>query len=240
MKAPISEWSNSNPVAEVKLLTAFVIFLVFLSFTERLDFWNLIRKWTAIADEEVTVENFCLSLTKGSKWQKCYIFLINAQNVSIFYSAINEISQHLDFNVYQQDQGFCSQIGLPVEQAKINLQTLKPMYSFGKWWKWKKILMGFVYRVVRVLKALWIILSETINILRKVQKLTFSGCPRKFYHRVMHIAPSTGHISLTFNMPFKLIVRRCEVVFWCLEWECCTFWKIDGNSFKSTNTILWL
>ena len=22
----------------------------------------------------------------------------------------------------------------------------------------------------------------------------------------------------------------------CLEWECCTFWKIVGNSFKSTNT----
>ena len=26
-------------------------------------------------------------------------------------------------------------------------------------------------------------------------------------------------------MPFKLILRRCEVVFWCLEWECCTFLK---------------
>ena len=25
-------------------------------------------------------------------------------------------------------------------------------------------------------------------------KLTFSGCPRKFYHRVMYIAPSSGHI----------------------------------------------
>ena len=66
-------------------------------------------------------------------------------------------------------------------------------------------------------------------------KLTFSGCPRKFYHRVMYIAPSSGHISLNFNMPFKLILRRFEVVFWCLDWECCTFWKIDGNLFKSTN-----
>ena len=56
----------------------------------------------------------------------------------------------------------------------------------------------------------------------------------------MYIAPSSGHISLNLNMPFKLILRRFEVVFWCLKWECCTFWKIDGNSFKSTNTILWL
>ena len=42
------------------------------------------------------------------------------------------------------------------------------------------------------------------------------------------------------TLPFKLILRSSEVVFWCLDRECCTFWKIDGNSFKSTNTILWL
>ena len=45
-------------------------------------------------------------------------------------------------------------------------------------------------------------------------KLTFSGCPPKFCHRVMYIAPSSGHISLNFNMPFKLILRSFEVVFW--------------------------
>ena len=120
--------------------------------------------------------------------------------------------------------------------------SLKSIYSFGKWWKWKISLMGFyLYRVVWVLKALWIVFSETINILSKLHiKLTFLGCPRKFYHRVMYIAPSSGHISLNCNMPLKLILRRFEVVFSCLEWECCTFWKIDGNSFKSTNTILWL
>ena len=56
----------------------------------------------------------------------------------------------------------------------------------------------------------------------------------------MYIAPSSGHISLNCNMPFKFILRRFEVDFWCMEWECCTFWKIDGYSFKSTNTILWL
>ena len=36
---------------------------------------------------------------------------------------------------------------------------------------------------------------------------------RKFYHRVMYKAPSSGHISLNFNMPFKLILRRFEVGF---------------------------
>ena len=43
----------------------------------------------------------------------------------------------------------------------------------------------------------------------------------------MYIAPSSGHISLNCNMPFKLILRRCEVVFWCLEWEYCTFSKTE-------------
>ena len=124
---------------------------------------------------------------------------------------------------------------------KVTWNLLKPMYSFGKWWKWKISLMGFIYRVVRVLKALWIFLSETINFSEKIAiKLTFSWCPRKFYHRVLYIAPSSGHISLKSYMPFNFILRRFEVVFWCLEWECCIFWKIDGNSFNSTNTILWL
>ena len=30
--------------------------------------------------------------------------------------------------------------------------------------------------------------------------------PPKFYHRVMYIAPSSGHISLNFNMPLKFIL----------------------------------
>ena len=71
-------------------------------------------------------------------------------------------------------------------------------------------------------------------------KLTFLGCPWKFYHRFMyiHVGPSSGRALLNLILPFKLILRRFEVVFWCLKWECCTFWKIDGNSFKFTNTIL--
>ena len=49
--------------------------------------------------------------------------------------------------------------------------------------------MGFVYRVLWVLNLVWIILSETINILRNLQKLKFGGCP-EFYH--IYIAPSSG------------------------------------------------
>ena len=47
----------------------------------------------------------------------------------------------------------------------------------------------------------------------------------------MNIAPSRGHILLNLNLPFKLILRRFEVVFWCVEWEWCTFWKIDQWKF---------
>ena len=90
-------------------------------------------------------------------------------------------------------------------------------------------LMGFVYRVVWILKALWIVLPETINILRKLPRTNILRCPPKFYHRFMYIAPSSGGPLPNFNLPFKWILRRFEVVFRCLECECCTFrinwWK---------------
>ena len=57
-------------------------------------------------------------------------------------------------------------------------------------------------------------MSETINFLRKLHKTNIFGMPPKIlYHRVMYIAPSSGHISLNCNMPFKLILRMFEVVF---------------------------
>ena len=50
--------------------------------------------------------------------------------------------------------------------------------------------MSFVYRVVLITcssKSLVNYLSETINIYREnCIKLTFSGCPRKFYHSYVH------------------------------------------------------
>ena len=55
----------------------------------------------------------------------------------------------------------------------------------------------------------------------------------------MHISPSRGEPLPNLNLPFKWILSRFKI-FWCLEWECCTFQKIDEKSFKPTNTILWL
>ena len=87
------------------------------------------------------------------------------------------------------------------------------MYSLVNGENEKNYLMGFVYRVVWVLKALSITLSETVNFW-------------EIYHRVMYIAPSSGHISLNFNMPLKWILRRFDVVLWCLEWEYRTFERL--------------
>ena len=51
-------------------------------------------------------------------------FLINEQNVSvIMYIGINAILWCLDFNIFQQDECFCSKLGMEVEYAKSNLKT---------------------------------------------------------------------------------------------------------------------
>ena len=55
----------------------------------------------------------------------------------------------------------------------------------------------------------------------------------------IHVVPSSDHSLLTLKLPFKMILRKFEV-FWCLEWEWCTFKKIDEYSLKSTNITLWL
>ena len=115
----------------------------------------------------------------------------------------------------------------------------KKMYSFF----WFNFGVDFPFnRVLWVLKALRIVLAEAINIFRKLLKTNILRDAQgwTFYHRFMYIAPSSGHSLLNCNLPFKLILRRVEVVFWCLEWKCCPFKKIDEISFKPTNTILWL
>ena len=62
------------------------------------------------------------------------------------------------------------------------------------------------------------VLSETINILRNWKK-KYLGGPKEVYHRFKYIAPSSDLSLLTHNLAFKVILRRFEVVFWCLEWE---------------------
>ena len=72
--------------------------------------------------------------------------------------------------------------------------------------------MGFVYRILLALKALWIVLSEPISILRKLHKTNYiQDAPppkkrNKHYYRFMYIAPSSGRELLNFNLLFKAIV----------------------------------
>ena len=40
-----------------------------------------------------------------------------------------------------------------------------------------------------------------------------------------YIAHSSGRSLMNLNLPFKSILRWFEVVFWCLQWECCAFEK---------------
>ena len=138
--------------------------------------------------------------------------------------------------IWQNEQSCSIQVVKQQYWKSLQRPKLKPIYSFGKYMvkMKKKILFLNSYSCTNskspVNLFVWI---KPSNFWENCIELIFSGCPPKFYHRVMYIAPSSGHISLNFNMPFKFILRRFEVVFWCLEWECCTFWKIDGNSLKS-------
>ena len=50
------------------------------------------------------------------------MFLINEQNVSVVYIDINAVSLCLDLNIFQQDECFCSKLGLEVEYAKSNVK----------------------------------------------------------------------------------------------------------------------
>ena len=94
-------------------------------------------------------------------------------------------------------------------------------------------------RVLWVLKILVLCFVWNFEYLRKLHRTNILRMPRKFYHRFMYIAPSSVLcIEWTLICLFKLILRRFEVVFWCLEWECCRLLKdFVGNSFKSTHTI---
>ena len=57
-------------------------------------------------------------------------------------------------------------------------------------------------------------------------------------HRFMYIAYSSNHSLITLNLPFKVILRMFEVIFWYLECEYCTFQMTDENSFRSTQTTM--
>ena len=50
-------------------------------------------------------------------------FLSSEQNVSVMFIDIGAISLCLDLNIFQQDECFCSKLGLVVEHAKSNLKN---------------------------------------------------------------------------------------------------------------------
>ena len=54
----------------------------------------------------------------------------------------------------------------------------------------------------------------------------------------MYMTPSSDHSLITPNLSYKVILWNFGVVFWCLEWDHCTFQMTDKNSFKSTNTTV--
>ena len=110
---------------------------------------------------------------------------------------------------------------------------------------------------MKIFSKLWVlIIIEFMNCFvwnhlyfEKLQKTktkkTFLGCPQELDHRFICIVLSNVHSLLNFNVPFKLIRRRFEVVSWCLEWECCIFFKrlIHSNLpilYFGFNAQIWL
>ena len=59
----------------------------------------------------------------------------------------------------------------------------------------------------------------------------------------MYIAPSSGEPLPNLDLHFKWILRKVEVVFWCLEWECCLRpppphpWAIISGSPTESNGV---
>ena len=67
------------------------------------------------------------------------------------------------------------------------------------------------------------------------------GQARPFYHIMfMYIAPASDCSLLTLNLPIKVILRRFELFSDVWDKNNALFKKIRENSFKSTNTIIWL
>ena len=56
-------------------------------------------------------------------------FPVHEQNVYVMYIDISAISPYVDLNIFQQDECFCSKLGMEVECAKSNLKT-----SLSQFW----------------------------------------------------------------------------------------------------------
>ena len=120
--------------------------------------------------------------------------------------------------------------------------------------KWKAFFLnfsnGFVYWVLWILKALWIVLSKTINILINLQpKILFPPTPppppQEFYSGFIYIVPSSECSLLILSLSLKVIPKRFDIVFWCLKWECCTFKRFmkihwnPPNVYNGFNSVIY-
>ena len=66
---------------------------------------------------------------------------------------------------------FLPQIASDKRRTELNTFHLKPIFSFGKLVKMKNLSNGFCLKsCMSSIKALWIVLSETTNILRKLHE----------------------------------------------------------------------
>ena len=112
---------------------------------------------------------------RANKWILCPLLSSSIANLTTHNNVLkSRFAKNKTCEIYSVHSIRCivmKPFPLFVLIKKISLYLLKPRYRFGKWWKWKISLMGFLNRVVWVLKALWIFLSETINFLRKLHKL---------------------------------------------------------------------
>ena len=125
------------------------------------------------------------------KWHMSSILLSPVQFLSLFktrscciklFTLLNTVLLHKTF--YPFKLWFATQVFS---------QWYYSQSSFSKWWK--KSLMGFIYRFLWILKAVWVILSQTIiSFWEFCKKHKFLGYPWEFYHRFMYIAPFSDYL----------------------------------------------
>ena len=110
---------------------------------------------------------------------------ISCKQLQIFYTIL------LTLHIYQAtvNCSFCFRFSR-IKHSFAVMKSLKPKHSLGKEWRKKKSLLGFIYRVLWIPKALSIILSETIFWAICKKKGGGKGNAPRIWHRFMYIAPS--------------------------------------------------
>ena len=93
--------------------------------------------------------------------------------------------------------------------------------------------MDFVYKVLWIPQTLWIVLSETIHILRGEIFFFFffgGGLPKIFTIGFVYKAPSSGRSLLTHNLPSKSDSKEV--------WDCCLMPSENAALFKDWWTLI--